>query len=162
MAYALDRAGLAFVPVVDAKSPTRVCDCSGPREARALARSAGRQNARSASCCLRCLTSWMWKSRGVELPRVLAAIEGHIKVPILIDAPALATEKIDIAEVKVTMPTKKRDVRDGAEQGARAPLSRSRTAGRRRQQAIWFWITTSRKATAEKEQQKAKAKDAAR
>ncbi len=43
----------------------------------------------------------------VELPRVLAAVQEHVQVPILVDTAALADEKIDPALLKVTLPAKR-------------------------------------------------------
>ena len=73
----------------------------------------------------------------VELPRVLAAVQEHVQVPILVDTAALADEKIDPALLKVTLPARAHDVRNRASQGAGAAEDFARGARGRGQKAVF-------------------------
>jgi hypothetical protein len=91
----------------------------------------------------------------VELPRVLAAVGEHIAVPILVDAGGLADAKVDLAAIKVSLPSK-RTMYEILLRKVLVPQKLAHEVRVDEAQHPFLWVSTARRVSIVKSQEAAK------
>jgi hypothetical protein len=156
LSYVLDTLGLALVPRLDARrQPTYAIAPVRQKQEQWPIGWEGREPRRDLVPSL--FDTVDVELTDVELSRVLVAVGEHVPVPILVDHPALASEKVDLAKIKMSLPAK-RSMYDLVLRKVLVPNRLVHEVRVDEANRPFLWITTARKAA----EAKPKTKEPAR